>query len=70
MRERFRLEAAASEIVRVEPDGPDNEVVSVRLGPEESGVEIVGSRFDVHQLIIEADRQLGQLTNRFTERQL
>ncbi len=43
----------------------DDETVSVRLGDGADGITLVGSRFDVHRVIIEADRQLGRLTSRF-----
>ena len=49
----------------VEVTPGDDETVSVRLGSGTQGITLVGSRFDVHQMIIEADRQLGRLTSRF-----
>ena len=49
----------------VEVTPGDDETVSVRLGSGAQGITLVGSRFDVHQMIIEADRQLGRLTSRF-----
>lgn len=49
----------------VEVTPGDGETVSVRIGGESDGITLVGTRFDVHQMIIEADRQLGRLTPRF-----
>jgi hypothetical protein len=49
----------------VEVTPRDDETVSVRLGTGVDGITLVGSRFDVHSMIIEADRQLGRLTQRF-----
>lgn len=50
---------------RVEVTPGAGETVSVRFGDERDGVTLVGTRFDLHRLIIEADRQLGRLSNRF-----
>ncbi len=41
------------------------ETISVRLGDDNEGVTFVGTRDDVHRMIIEADRQLGQFASRF-----
>lgn len=49
----------------VEVTPSEDETVSVRLGTEMDGITLVGTRFDVHRMIIEADRQLGRLTPRF-----
>lgn len=49
----------------VEVTPGDGETVTVRIGGESDGITLVGTRFDVHQMIIEADRQLGRLTRRF-----
>lgn len=49
----------------VEVTTSDDETVTVRLGDEADGITLVGTRFDVHRVIIEADRQLGRLTSRF-----
>ena len=50
---------------RVEVTPGDDETVSVRIGGESDGITLVGTRYEVHQMIIEADRQLGRLTPRF-----
>ncbi len=59
---RLRLNGTNQD-VEVTPSG--DETVSVRLGSESDGITLTGSRFEVHQMIIEADRQLGRLTPRF-----
>ena len=58
----FRLDGRNHQVT-VTSDG--NETVEVRLGEGPDSVTLVGTRFDVHQLIIEADRQLGRLNYRF-----
>lgn len=40
------------------------DMVAVTIGDTEEGVILVGSRYEVHRLIIEADRQLGRLAYR------
>ena len=41
-----------------------DDMVAVTIGDTDEGVILVGSRYDVHRLIIEADRQLGRLAYR------
>ncbi len=45
--------------VQVTASGDDNVIVELDAGPE--GVTMTGSRYDVHRLIIEADKQLSRL---------
>lgn len=55
------------ELDRTTDPAPNDEVVELTLalaGGRE--VSIKGNRFDVHRLIIEADRQLSRLVDRFT----
>lgn len=50
----------------VEVTPSDDETVTIRLGGKSDGITLVGSRFDVHSMIIEVDRQLGRLSPRFS----
>lgn len=45
--------------VQVTPDG--DEMVTVQLGDGPDGVTLVGPRYDIHRLILEADKQLARL---------
>ncbi len=47
--------------VLTEPD----DMVVVRLGDGSNQVTLAGTRYDVHRLVIEIDRQLGQLDTRY-----
>lgn len=38
-----------------------DETVTVKLGDGVEGITLVGSRYDVHRLILEADKQLARL---------
>ncbi len=60
---QLRLATSASDRVEVTP-GEDG-LVTVHLGDETNGLTIVGGRYDVHSLIIEADRQLSRLVDRW-----
>lgn len=42
----------------------DDETVTVELGDGVDGITLVGTRYDVHRLILEADRQLARLYHR------
>ncbi len=42
-----------------------DDTVTILLGDEPSEIALVGTRYDVHRVVIEIDRQLGRLNNRF-----
>lgn len=46
---------------RVEVTAGEDDHVILELGDGPDGVTMVGSRYDVHRLIIEADRKLSHL---------
>jgi hypothetical protein len=46
---------------RVDVAHVHHDIVSVGLGDDRSGVRLLGPLRDVHQLIVEADRQLARL---------
>jgi len=60
---QLRLADSASD--RVEVTSGENGTVTVQLGDDANGLTIVGGRYDVHSLIIEADRQLSRLVDRW-----
>lgn len=45
----------------VEVTASDDDNVTVKLGAGPGGIIMSGSRFDIHRLIIEADKQLSRL---------
>ena len=50
--------ASLSDHVRVEVDEEDCATVTIGSGPQQ--ITVTGSRYDVHALIIEIDRQLSR----------
>ena len=42
-----------------------DDTVVIRLGDEPDRITLIGSRYDVHRVVIEIDRQLGRLDDRF-----
>lgn len=40
----------------------EGDAVTVELGDGANGITLVGSRYDVHRLILEADKQLARLS--------
>lgn len=60
--DRLRLASGSDQ---VDVTAGENDTVTVELHDGSAGIAIVGSRYDVHSLIIEADRQLSRLADRW-----
>ena len=54
----------AETVGRVEVSTVGGDAVSVTFGDDRSGVRLLGPLGDVHQLVVEADRQLSQVRDR------
>ena len=54
----------AETVGRVEVSTVGGDAVSVTFGDDLSGVRLLGPLIDVHQLVVEADRQLSGVRDR------
>jgi hypothetical protein len=54
----------AETVARVEVSPIGGDAVSVTFGDDLRGVRLLGPLIDVHQLVVEADRQLSRVRDR------
>jgi hypothetical protein len=58
------VQVHAETVGRVEVSTIGDNAVSVTIGDDLRGVRLLGSVADVHQLVVEADRQLSRVRDR------